>query len=92
MGTSGQTHRNNELYEDKDSSAGIPELVERPDDSDDNNTVENSVNGTESTLDTKCMTALDKEYSDGKVSIKTIKSSVINIGNMEMIAKTRQVH
>ena len=37
------------------------------------------------------MTTLGKEYSDGKVSIRTIKSSVINIVNMEMITKTRQV-
>ncbi len=59
MGKSGQTHRNNESYKDKDSSAGMPELVERPDDSDDDDTVENSVNGTESTLDVKYITTLD---------------------------------
>ncbi len=43
MGKLGQTHRNNEPYKDEDSSAGMPELVERPDDSDDNNAVETSL-------------------------------------------------
>ena len=64
---------------------GMPELIERHDDSSEEDTVEFSVGSSTVTSDTESVTDVNEDYSVEERSIGTSESSVIVIENLEAV-------
>ena len=85
VGMPNLTPGNEEQDSDEESSGGIPDLIDRHDDSSEEDTVEFSVGSSEVTSDTERVTTVDEDSSVEESSVGTNESSVIQIENLEMV-------